>query len=236
MNIEEITDRLLAELKPMRFSQPVTHVYNPLIYARHTYHQYFSLYGKKPKEILLIGMNPGPYGMVQTGVPFGEVEAVKSWLKIEGEIGCPEHTHPKRPVEGFHCHRSEVSGRRVWGWAKERYGSPEVFARKFLVLNYCPLVFMEESGRNRTPDKLPKGERETLFASCDKALAATVDFYKPEWVIGIGTFVEKRSKEALLGTQVNIGRITHPSPANPKANRGWSDCIEEEFEEMGIKL
>ena len=31
-------------------------------------------------------MNPGPFGMVQTGVPFGEVEAVRSWLQRAGEV------------------------------------------------------------------------------------------------------------------------------------------------------
>ncbi len=236
MSIKKITDDLLSELKRLKFGLPVTHVYNPLEYARESYDTYFSRYGGGTKEILLIGMNPGPFGMAQTGVPFGEVEAVKQWLKIETAVGKPGKPHPKRPVEGFNCHRSEVSGRRVWGWAKECFNTPENFFRRFLILNYCPLVFMEESGRNRTPDKLAKEERNLLYRSCDAALLKTVQIYRPKLVIGIGAFAEKRAQLALKGVGVRIERITHPSPANPKANRGWAKCIEKEFREMGVKI
>jgi single-strand selective monofunctional uracil DNA glycosylase len=236
MTIQKITDQLVKELKPLSFKSPVTHVYNPLHYSRKSYDVYFEKYGKGSKEILLLGMNPGPFGMVQTGVPFGEVEAVKKWLQIEEAVGHPEDSHPKRPVMGFECQRSEVSGRRVWGWAEDRFGNPQSFFKRFMVLNYCPLVFIEESGKNRTPDKLPKSEREALFKSCDKALKETVHLFAPKHVIGVGAFAEKRAHDVLKGMEVTIGRITHPSPANPKANKGWTECIENEFAAMGIQL
>jgi len=236
MTIKQITDRLIKELKPLKFGLPVTHVYNPLLYSRQSYDEYFKRYGTGTREVLLIGMNPGPFGMAQTGVPFGEVDAVKNWLGIEKPIGRPDNPHPKRPIQGFECHRSEVSGRRVWGWAEDKFGNPDVFFQRFLVLNYCPLIFIEESGRNRTPDKLPKHERDLLYQSCDRALKETVLHYQPKKVIGIGVFAEKRAGEALTGIDVQIGRITHPSPANPKANKGWSDCIEQEFKQLEIKF
>ncbi len=236
MTIKKITDQLIKELKPLKFGLPVTHVYNPLEYSRPSYDAYFEKYGKGSKEILLIGMNPGPFGMVQTGVPFGEVEAVKHWLNIEKPVGQPVNSHPKRPVTGFECQRSEVSGRRVWGWAKDRFGNPEEFFQRIMVLNYCPLVFIEESGRNRTPDKLPKNEREPLFQACDKALKETVLLFRPQHVIGIGAFAEKRAGAVLEKMNVKLGRITHPSPANPKANKGWTECIEKEFAHLGIQF
>ncbi|MFB6260581.1 MAG: single-stranded DNA-binding protein, partial [Thiohalorhabdaceae bacterium] len=74
----------------------------------------------------------------------------------------------------------------------ERFGPPQAFFERFFVANYCPLVFMEASGRNRTPDKLPKAEREALFAVCDRALIATIDCLRPRWVLGIGRFAEAR--------------------------------------------
>src|SRR5690606_6715112 len=128
-------------------------------------------YGRGPKEILLLGMNPGPFGMAQTGVPFGEIAAVRDWLGVRGVVGRPAIEHPKRPVQGFGCHRSEGSGKRLWGWAQDRFGEPERFFDRFFVVNYCPLVFLEVGGRNRTPDKLPVREREPLFEACDRALA-----------------------------------------------------------------
>ena len=234
MLIKSIIDRQVKELKPLKFSRPVTHVYNPLEYARESHDVYFERYGQVPKEFLLLGMNPGPFGMAQTGVPFGEVDVVKNWLDIETAVGMPKKSHPKRPVEGFSCQRSEVSGRRLWGWAKDRFGSPEQFFARFFVINYCPLLFMEESGRNRTPDKLPKAEKEMLFEICDRTLQATVDYFQPRMVIGVGAFAEKQAKTTLADYDIEIARITHPSPANPKANRGWQPLIESELTELGI--
>lgn len=232
----EIFDELIAALRPLRFGPPVTHVYNPLEYAREPFDRYLELYGRGPRELLLLGMNPGPFGMAQTGVPFGEVRMVREWLGIDGRVGRPEPENPKRPIRGFDCHRSEVSGARVWGWARDTYGTPDRFFRRFFVYNYCPLVFMEESGRNLTPDKLPAVERAPLFEACDAALRRVVTEMKPRLLIGIGGFAEGRAREALQGFPLEVGRILHPSPANPRANRGWATGVKEDMESMGISL
>lgn len=231
-----LTDELVRQLSPLTFSDPVTHVYNPIVHARSGYDRYVARFGNSAKTVLLVGMNPGPFGMVQTGVPFGDVETVTGWMGITASVSQPDHPHPKRPVEGFGCARREVSGRRLWGWAKQRFGSPETFFNHFFVLNYCPLVFMEASGRNRTPDRLPAAEKKTLFSICDRALRQSVALYRPQWAIGIGAFAEKRAAAALDGAAVKIGRISHPSPANPRANRGWDAVAEKELAGLGIDL
>ena len=235
MTFDDIISGLLTDLEPLRFSEPVTHVYNPLIYARSAHDLYIRRYGWGPKEVILLGMNPGPWGMAQTGVPFGEVEAVKNWLRIQAPVDQPAVIHPKRPIEGFSCRRSEVSGRRLWGWARETFGTPEKFFSRFFVANYCPLIFMEESGRNRTPNTIPVGQRRPLLAACDQALKHLVDLLDPRYVIGIGAFAADRARTALNGTGVSVGKITHPSPANPRANRGWQQLVEAEFNAMGIR-
>ncbi|MBT4091518.1 MAG: single-stranded DNA-binding protein, partial [Deltaproteobacteria bacterium] len=163
MTLSSIFNRLNREIRSMTFSLPVAYVYNPLEYAKKPHETYLRLYGTSPREVLLLGMNPGPFGMAQTGVPFGEITVTREWLKIEEAVQQPPRTHPKRPVEGFDCKKSEVSGRRLWGWAKSRFINPETFFDRYFVANYCPLIFIEEGGRNRTPDKLPKAEREPLF-------------------------------------------------------------------------
>ena len=212
----------------------MSHVYNPLTYAWVPYADYLSRYGSGPKRVVFLGMNPGPFGMVQTGIPFGEVDAVRSWLKIDVDIVAPESQHPKRPVLGFGCQRSEVSGRRLWGLFAERFGTPEAFFAQHLVLNYCPLAFVESSGRNRTPDKLPAAERDALFALCDRQLQMMITALQPEWVIGIGDFAAKRAEETLKGHQVQIGKILHPSPASPAANRDWKGLATAQLERLGI--
>ncbi len=234
MSPGEIIDDLLAALAPLAFGSPVTHVYNPLIYARKGYDRYQSRYGKPPRAVLLVGMNPGPWGMAQTGVPFGDAAMVREWLAIEAAVGSPEREHPKRPVTGGDCDKKEVSGRRLWGWARDRFGTPDRFFSRFFVINYCPLVFMEESGRNRTPDKLPKAEKAPLFAACDRALRRTVACYDPEVVVGVGAFAEERAAGALSEAGVTVGRIPHPSPANPRANQGWGAQADAALADLGV--
>lgn len=231
-----IARSLAAAVDRLSFAAPVTHVYNPLAYAWEPHRLYLERWGSGPKEAVFLGMNPGPFGMAQTGVPFGEVELVREWVGVEAPVGKPAREHPKRPVEGFACPRREVSGQRLWGWAAERFGTPERFFARFLVLNYCPLVFLEESGRNRTPDKLPAAEREPLEAACDRALRASIEALAPRWVIGVGAFAEGRARRALDGIDVEIGRILHPSPASPLANKGWVERAEAELAGLGIAL
>lgn len=237
MNLKRITTDLVAGLHGLSFSDPVTHVYNPLEYAREPHDLYLNRFGQGKREIVLVGMNPGPFGMAQTGVPFGDVAMVRDWMGIEAPVGKPEKENEKRPVLGFECPKSEVSGTRLWGWARERFGTADEFFSRFFVLNYCPLCFMEASGRNRTPDKLPAGERKPLFEQCDKALARMIMLLDPDYVLGVGGFAEKRLNTALgAGHGYVIGRIPHPSPASPAANRGWSPLAEKALSEIGIRF
>lgn len=236
MGHKKIIDDLLNDLKPLRFGPPVTHVYNPLEYARKPYYQYCQRYGTPVKEIVLIGMNPGPWGMAQTGIPFGEITAVKEWMRIEAPVGQPANMHPKRPVLGFDCLRSEVSGKRLWGWAQTTFKTPARFFSRFFVANYCPLQFIESSGRNRTPNQLRKDEKTVLLAACDKALKRTIEYLKPRYVIGVGKFAHDRARVAISNPSIIVGGITHPSPANPKANRGWEALVRQEFKALGINL
>lgn len=234
--IERMIDEWISRLAHLAFGTPIAYIYNPLIYAREPHMAYWRRYGRPPKEVVLLGMNPGPWGMAQTGVPFGDVGMVTEWLRIRGHVASPERPHPKRPVNGFECRRGEVSGRRLWGWARQRYGRPQRFFDRFWVANYCPLVFMEAGGRNRTPDKLTRFEQEGLLAACDWALVEMVQLMRPRRVVGVGAFAARQASRALARLDVPVGRISHPSPANPKANAGWAALVEKEMTAMGIEL
>ena len=231
----QIARTLCEEVERLCFDDPVAHVYNPLDYAAEAHVAYLERYCRPRVSTLLLGMNPGPWGMAQTGVPFGEVNMVRDWLGISANIRKPAVEHPKRPIDGFDCTRSEVSGRRLWGWARDRFGSPESFFQQFFVWNYCPLAFLEDSGRNRTPDKLPLQERALLFEACDRALSALIDFIGPRHVLGVGKFAEVRARQ-VAGDDIAVGTILHPSPASPAANRGWSQQVEKQLAAHGIRL
>lgn len=235
-DLEIIAAELSKRVSKLGFGPPVSHVYNPLDYAWDVHTEYLRRYGSGPKEVLLLGMNPGPWGMAQTGVPFGEVAAVRDWLGLEGPIRRPDDEHPKRPILGLACGRSEVSGRRLWGWAQDTFVTPARFFDSFFVGNYCPLQFLEESGRNLTPDKLRPEEREPLYQACDQALRSSVAVLRPLLVIGVGAFAEKRARIVLGENGPRIGRILHPSPASPAANRGWAEAASRQLAEFGVAL
>ena len=225
--------QLSVAVDRLAFAPPVSHVYNPLDYAWAPHEEYLRRYGATRKRVVLLGMNPGPFGMVQCGVPFGEIEAVRNWMEIDAPVSKPALENPQRPIEGFACVRSEVSGRRLWGLFRERFGSAEAFFAEHFVANYCPLAFFDQ-GRNLTPDKLPAAEVAPLYQACDAHLKLLVTALRPEWVIGVGNFAEARAAEALAGMDVRIGRILHPSPASPAANRGWAEAATRQLSALGV--
>ena len=233
MTLVEVSRALSERVSGLVFRAPVTYVYNPLEYARAPHEAYLKRYGKGPKRALLLGMNPGPFGMAQTGVPFGDVAMVRDFLGVTGVVDKPQREHPKRIVTGFECTRSEVSGTRLWGFAQGHFKTAATFFDRFFVVNYCPLVFMDEGGKNLTPDKLPKPEQEPLFAACDGALRDIVKLLKPEFLIGVGAFAENRARRAFPDFKGTIGTVLHPSPASPKANRGWAAIAERQLRDLG---
>jgi len=227
--------RDLAErVEELRFRTPVAYVYNPLVYAWNAHETYLRRFGRAPKEVVFLGMNPGPFGMAQTGVPFGEISAVRDWLKIRADIGRPRREHPKRPVLGFDCARSEVSGKRLWGLFARRFETPERYFERHFVVNYCPLAFLTASGSNLTPDKLRPAERETLNRICDASLRRVLEILRPTWVIGVGAFAAERAQITTAGLPIRVGQILHPSPACPAANRGWAEKAASRLEALGV--
>lgn len=236
MPLVRINVQLVDELEGLSFSTPVAIVYNPLVYAREPYEMYLRRFGGGRKEVVFVGMNPGPWGMAQTGVPFGEVRIVREWLRIRGAVGKPAAEHPKKRIEGFACPRSEVSGKRLWGLIRQRFETPDRFFRRFLVLNHCPLLFLSHSGANITPDRLPAASRDPLLAACDRALRKAVEILRPRHVIGIGNFAADRATASLAGLPVSVGRILHPSPSNPAANRAWEATVLAQLREQGVEF
>ncbi|MEM9881633.1 MAG: uracil-DNA glycosylase family protein [Planctomycetota bacterium] len=239
----------------MRFGPPVRYVYNPLRYAWANHAAYLRRFARGRREVVMLGMNPGPWGMAQTGVPFGEVAAVRDWMKLDhavidpplpgepggsipGAVSAADGVgHPKRLVHGTGCTRSEVSGRRFWGLMAERFGPPEAFFARHFLVNYFPLMWLGETGRNLTPDKLPRAERDAVTAAGDAHLAALLRALRPRWVVGVGGFATKRAAavvESARLTGIEVATLLHPSPASPAANRGWAEQATRQLEAAGV--
>ena len=234
-SLVQATIGLSASLESLQFSSPVGWVYNPLQYAAGAHHSYLRRFISPPCRVLFLGMNPGPFGMMQTGVPFGEVQAVRDWMGIADGVTPPARMHPSRPILGFQCPRSEVSGKRLWGLFRQRFGTAERFFAEHVVLNSAPPGYLTENGANLTPDRLPAAERALLFAHCDAFLRQAAGILAPQWVVGIGHFAQKRALDALQGLpNFRYCRIPHPSPANPAANRDWATAARSALSAAGV--
>jgi single-strand selective monofunctional uracil DNA glycosylase len=228
-----IAERLRDDLRALRFGGLVRHVYDPLEYAWSPHCEYLRRFGSGVHEVLIVGMNAGYFGMAQTGVPFGDVVMVRDWLGIDGVVERPRNQHPRRPIDGFACGRREVSGQRLWGWARDAFGTPERFFARFFVANYCPLCFLTESGANLALDKLPVSARKPLQTICDRAVHAAAAATKARYALGLGRFAAERVN-AVLGNDVTCGAAPHPSPANAQVGPNWPREMERALDAMGI--
>ncbi len=235
----KLAAKLADEVDKIAFSAPVTHVYNPLRHAWEPHCSYLRKCNVKATDVLFLGMNPGPWGMAQTGVPFGQIAAVRDWLGITGEVTRPDNEHPQRPIEGFACKKSEVSGARLWGLFRDRFGTADAFFARHFVVNYCPLIFIQPPVRNLTPDKLPAAQWQPLQAACDAHLSSCLALLRPQFLVGVGAFAEtclQRVAAPMFDAtwQPRVVRILHPSPASPAANRDWSGVVAKQLADAGV--
>ncbi|XP_033116949.1 single-strand selective monofunctional uracil DNA glycosylase-like [Anneissia japonica] len=233
----EIMETMSEKLAKLEFVDPVQYIYNPVEYAKETHGCYVKKYCNSQKKVLFLGMNPGPFGMAQNGVPFGETNFVKDWLGIVGNVGKPPVEHPSRQIVGLKCIRKEVSGSRFWGLRKNLCGTPDVFFKHSFVYNICPLVFMSSTGKNITPPTLLAKYRKPLLKVCDEALCEIIRLLDVKIVVGVGKFAEKQTKVALdnAGIEgIKVVSILHPSPANPETNRGWERIVTKQLEELDL--
>ncbi len=231
--LKSLTEEFTREIEKVRdLIKDDIYIYNPLLYASKMAYAYIEEYAVSPTKYLFLGMNPGPFGMAQTGIPFGEVNAVKSYLKLNEPIESPKKEHPNRKVEGLDIKRSEVSGLRFWTLMQTHFKEAKEMRGEIYVANYCPLLFLSpvKTARNITPDKLSKETREVLYKVCDQYLFDTIDLLNCEKLIGIGKFAEKKLKN----DKIPYYSILHPSPASPLANRGWQEQAEKQLKEIGV--
>ncbi|CAD5118156.1 DgyrCDS6890 [Dimorphilus gyrociliatus] len=236
-SILDIEIKLCNELASLEYLHPVSFIYNPIDYAAELHCDFISKYGQNPKKVLFVGMNPGPFGMAQTGVPFGEVKTVKDWFKVEGKIGKPAKECVKRKISGLECQRSEVSGERFWSLFKKLCGTPDNFSKAAYVHNFCPLLFLKESGKNLTPVDLKIDLRKKVNSMCLKSLSEVIKVIEPKWIIGIGKYAKDNIDKAckLFDIEnVKTAVVMHPSPANPQANKGWENIAIAQLSEIGV--
>ena len=235
--MDEITEAVIRAAHALRercshilldLPAPVAHALNPLDYARAPHEEYLRRYSGLGSHTILLGMNPGPWGMGQTGVPFGDVNAVRELLDIRDlPVDQPPNQHPNRPVHGLSSTRGEVSGTRLWGALAELFGTAEEIHTHLFVVNHCPLLMYNADGQNITPDKLRGPVAAELLSACDEHLRTIAEALRIQRIIGVGRYAQRQA--ATLFTEIEVDWVPHPSPASPFANKNggadWRDAL-----------
>lgn len=221
--------RLRDALDGYPLPRGVAYAYHPLRYAWDAHAAFLSRYGEGAGRAVFVGMNPGPWGMTQSGVPLADPALAREWMGVQGRVESPPHAHPKVPVLGYASTRRDPTGAKFYGWARRRYGTAAAFFAEAFVLNYCPLLFLDEAGRNVTLPQVPKAAAAPLFAACDAHLAAMLRALRPRRVLPMGAFAAARVRGVLEAEKLDVPlrQVRHPSPANPANNAGWGDDVGE---------
>ncbi|MEE3270215.1 MAG: uracil-DNA glycosylase family protein, partial [Candidatus Thermoplasmatota archaeon] len=172
--------------------------YNPLMYAWDVHEEYLRRMGGLGAQTVMLGMNPGPHGMGQMGIPFAATSVVRELLGISDiQVNQPEIPDDRRPVIGLDYHKEEVSGTRLWGLLQKQYGDAETIASHVFLVNHCPLMlFSGPRASNITPDKIGGETAKALLQRCDEHLREVVEILGADRVVGVGKFAESRARAA----------------------------------------
>jgi len=86
-----------------------------------------------------------------------------------------------------------------------------------------------------TPPDLPADTRRQLNTACDKALVDVVRLLRVRIIVAVGKYAQRRANTALRGVaDVNVAVIMHPSPANPAANKAWTEIARAQLTHAGL--
>jgi len=234
------TSELRESADHVQIKEKLSWSYNPLEYAWPVHREYLRRFGGESNRVVFLGMNPGPWGMGQTGVPFGDPYIVRDWMKMgdDFEIEQPDNMTEDRPVLGFQSDKKEGSGQRLFSYIRDQFGDLEKFFDNNFILNYCPLLMFTEEGNNLTPSDLLKDDRQRVYEVCDPYIWDMIGFYDPEVLVGIGKFATERLKDVFDGGDREIVRIPHPSPASPIATRDggqyWIDLVTDRLRKVDV--
>jgi len=136
-------------------------VWNPGLYGEPWHSRFRRCYPPAARPLVLFGLNPGPYGMAQTGIPFTDIRRLVSALPaLVAEL---RNAGKRLEVPGlapvslppYLSRTFEASSVRVYRFLERSWGDAERGWREVVAANPCPLLFIDtETGKNRTPADL----------------------------------------------------------------------------------
>jgi single-strand selective monofunctional uracil DNA glycosylase len=221
-------------------------VLDPGRYGERWHHRFRRCYPVGPRPLLVFGLNPGPYGMAQTGVPFTDLKRLefhlpRLWrelLAAREPVALPGLAPPS--LRPFLTRTFESSSVRVYKFLERAFGSAEQAFRRVAFVNPCPLLFIDRAtGENRTPADLPRAAPR-LMREFDALRRTTVleavSELEARGAVLLGKDVARAAAPALRAALPadSVLEWEHPARAVPEtwarglheslAARGWIDA------------
>jgi len=196
-------------------------VWNPALYALDIYQEYLTKFPPEPGAILALGLNPGPYGMAQTGIPFTDCRTASGALGMEMTI-------PGKAPDDLISRLKKANGK--WRGTYERsslgmyrflilaWGDIKTAYRNWFVGNPCPLLFLDPERWNVTPADPRLRRMKEVGELRQRAVIGFSEILNPRGIVCFGKDVAKAVGEVAI-RQVGPDRVVfyeHPARAVPE--------------------
>ncbi|KAI8124664.1 hypothetical protein FF38_10666 [Lucilia cuprina] len=229
----KLETQLNEKLRNITTPLEISYIYNPVEYAADLHQAYLKKYLKGGKKVLFIGLNPGPNGMGQTGIPFGNITTVRDKMGLNGTVNQPPNIHPKRPVNGLATTIEEPSGKRLWTKFQELSdGSLDIFFEQCFVYNFCPLLFYNSKGDYISPQKLKAPYNRQISNACLHTIEQILELIQPEVIVAIGRYAYDNLKAVKYCIEKRLLYLRHPSPR--ACTKNWSKIADEFFKNENL--
>ena len=205
-------------------------VWNPQLYGLPLYRRFAAEHLPHARGgIVAFGLNPGKYGMAQTGIPFTDVtRAARVGIAIEPPGLAPASLRPF--LKSYRVERSSAS---VYGLLDEAWGSPREGWRALWAVAPCGLLFLEKDGENVTPADARLARRDDVRELRLRVIRESIAAAKPRGVLLLGQDVARVAAEALAAEDVLV--VDHPVARGP-GRRGpawWAQTVTEAVRKKG---
>ena len=197
-------------------------VWNPQLYGLPLYRRFATEHLPTSRgAIVALGLNPGKYGMSQTGIPFTDVtRAARVGIAIEPPGLAPASLRPF--LKSYRVERSSAS---VYNLLDALWGGPAEGWRRLWAVAPCGLLFLEPDGTNVTPADARLARRDDVRELRLRVIRESVEAARPRGVLLLGQDVARVAADALGDVETLV--VDHPVARGP-GRRGpawWAGVV-----------
>lgn len=166
-------------------------------------------------RILALSMNPGPFGAVQTGIPFCDVPLARQLLPGFDRLIAAKPSWVA-------SERREISALKLVVWSDARFGGIRGLYARVLLAMTCPLAILRGPRKTNVPlPALPRREQEKIEAFIPRHAAEEIRLAEPAGILMLGEWAQRVWRIALRTDPglASLPALAAPHPAAHITNR-----------------